>query len=215
MSNPLNVLDEYVLSPEDLSAKKVLDSSNLKSNGVPKPFCGENPSPYQKNTEYRSAIEQDFPREKSGFYNPRDPFIVIQREKAVHLNMCYLSAAGNSLVEIAEVTGYSTITISNVLRQPWARERVAEIIKKSGRSEVELLLKGAAAKAVNRLITELDSTIEGANAQSRISSAKELLDRVFGKSTQPIIHASVDLSKLSDDELAAMLPTINGTTNTQ
>lgn len=206
--NGLDALDEYTLTPGDMAEVKA--PINPRYPGA---FSSDEPSPYQQSSEYRSKVEQDFPNAPDGLYNPRDPHYPIQHERTVHMIMCYMAARGDTNLEIAEATGRTAVCVSNVLRQPWAKSRIEEIVKKSGKSEVELVMRGAAAKALNRLLTEMDNmeTKQGANSQSRITASDKILDRLFGKAAQPIIKASIDLNSLPDEELAKMLPTTERT----
>ena len=126
--------------------------------------------------------------------------------------MLYLAAEGNTSTEIAEKTGFTTVTVNNLLKQPWAAKRIAQILEESGRTKVELVLTGASLAAVKRLIHEMDSA--SGTAATRINAADKILDRCWGKPNQPITHKEgKSLDDMSDAEIAAELHRIKGQRN--
>jgi len=206
---------------DDLADLLQLNVETLKSNGVPKPYTSPNPSPYdsfiESNRERSDAKltgqnDTSAEDEALAFYGQRDPQIQIQSEKPHHRVMLYLAAEGNTATEIAEKTGFTTVTVNNLLKQPWAAKRIAQILEESGRTKVELVLTGAALGAVKRLITEMDST--SGTAATRINAADKVLDRCWGKPNQPITHKEgKSLDDMSDSEIAAELARIKGQRN--
>lgn len=133
-------------------------------------------------------------------HNARAPHYEIKHERYEHRAIIYLKGQGHSNVEIARITGMSAVAVSNILRQPWAQEELLAIMREQGRDGIFNLIQGAALDAVNRLVIEMDN--DKARPAERISAARELLDRRFGRAAQPIVH-SVDqqMDKLSDEEL--------------
>ena len=133
-------------------------------------------------------------------HNARAPHYEIKHEKYEHRAIIYLKGQGHSNIEISRITGMSPVAVSNILRQPWAQEELLSIMREQGRDGIFNLIQGAALDAVNRLVIEMDN--EKARPAERISAARELLDRRFGRAAQPIVH-SVDqqMDKLSDEEL--------------
>jgi hypothetical protein len=92
------------------------------------------------------------------------------------------------------------VAVSNIVRQPWARKRIVEIIRESGQDAVHQLLVGEAYDSIMRLVTERDNPV--ARPSERITAADKLLDRIFGKPNQPINHTiNGKLEQLSDEEL--------------
>jgi len=217
-----------------------LDVDDLKSNGCPKPYRSDKPSKYELKHGLDSIIESDKSRERRdtqstkpragsetvavpneseekedylAFHGIRRPETPLQTEKPYHRVMLYLAAEGNNATEIAEKTGYSTVCVNNLLRQPWAAKKITQILEESGRSKVELVLKGAALAAVERLITEMDNP--DARSSERTSAADKLLDRVYGKPNQPLSVKSEgkSLDQMSDAEIAAELEKIRSNRN--
>ena len=179
-ANVLNQLDEYTAASQPATA----DSLAPKS-------C--------------SIIEQDPPP----FHNARDPQYTIQTEKAQHRVMCYMKIEGCSNLEIARRLEVSAVCVSNVLRQPWAQKFMVEEIRRTGGNEVQVLLEGAVADSVRKLI-EIRDTAEA--DRDALNAANSLLDRVYGKPNQPITtHKGQDLNTLPDSQIAALIPSTTAT----
>ena len=164
----------------------------------PGAFTSTEPTPYEKSGAAATALEAEG---RSQFHNDRQPFYEIKHQKPEHLVMIYMKAEGQSNKEIAEKMEVTPVTVANVLKQPWARKQLADIIHKNGGNEVATLFKSAAAEAAQVLIEEMQN--EDARPGDRISAADKVLDRVFGKASQPISHSytNEDLQKMADSEL--------------
>lgn len=127
-----------------------------------------------------------------------------KREKYEHRIIAYLKAQGHSNTEIAAITGYSRTTLYQIFQLPWVKEVVWEEINRNGRDAVQEVLQSSAIDSVNFLIETRDDS--KAQRRDRITAAKELLDRTYGKPNQPITHRDeVDLSSLSDSDLQKIL----------
>lgn len=171
--------------------------------------------------ELGSIFEQDrqgealagVPLFERKFHNARDPYYHIQREKPEHRIVLYLKAEGYSHREIAEISGLTTVAISNIIRQPWAQEELLRIIQSHGEPAVETILKGEAVNSVFKLIELRDSGESPRETQRK--AANDILDRLFGKPNQPVQHSgNLDLAKLSDAELAKYLDGSSSSTST-
>ena len=117
-------------------------------------------------------------------YRARDPNLAVISEKPEHRIMCYLKAQGKSNNEIAELVHRTPPWVSQVLRQPWARDRILTIIKESGKDAVDVLLQSTTVDSVVRLIEERDNP--KAKPAERINAANALLDRALGKAVQRV-----------------------------
>lgn len=198
---------------------KLPKAVRLTKNGLPdrrgehkRPgaFNSIHDTPYEKSPSFDSIIESDYKNDPNALHNPRDPHYELKHEKAEHRWIIYLKAQGHSITEVAQITGYTTISVSNVLRQPWAAKRLVDEMAASGKKGIEYVIQGAARKAVDRLIFETDNMT--APAATRISAADKLLDRCYGKPNQPLTHnVGVDLDSLSDAEIAQRLAELNAT----
>lgn len=158
-------------------------------------------TPYHrsKNWEKSTHTRVTVPVDEQQFHNDTVPIQTIQRQKPEHLVMIYMKAEGKTNIEIATAMECSPITVGYVLRQPWARKQLKDIIVNAGANEVVALFKGAASEAAQLLIDQLGSEDERV-AQS---AADKILDRAFGKANQPmsVSYSDEDLQKLTDNDL--------------
>lgn len=130
-----------------------------------------------------SSVAEDYAAEPKQFFNSKDPNLAILHEKPEHRMVILLKAMGKSNNEIAERTGFTFPWVSQILRQPWARQRLLEEITKAGKDEMQELLKGASADSVHKLIKLRDSAD---SEQVQFAAASNLLDRFLGKPKQQI-----------------------------
>lgn len=134
------------------------------------------------------------------FFSPRDPQHELQTERPIHRNIVLLAMRGYTNTEIAKECGVTPPMVGYTLLQPWAVKYMSENMHKHGMDKVEVLLKGAVASAVERIIKEMDNP--DARSSERTSAAKEIIDRVYGRAVQPIVHTNVKAEKeMSDAEL--------------
>jgi len=156
-----------------------------------------------KNNPELQAIQ---PEVKDDFFNVKQPTMILQSENPTHRLMCYLKAQGLSNREIALRTDKSEPWVSQVLRQPWARKRIAEEMQASGRDAIETVITAAAEDSVYKLI-ELRDEAKQQNVQ--LAAANALLDRFLGKPTQKVESEvkttiqSTDVAELQNELAAA------------
>ena len=146
--------------------------------------------------------------------NRKDPYYEVKHERTHHRVFLELAAKGYTVKEIAEQTGFSPVCVNNVLRQQHSQQLLVNEIRDihSVDEQVVTVIKENAVFAVQTLANIVKN--EDAKGSDRIAAANALLDRRYGKPNQPINRGTdVDLIKLTDAELAAMLPT-NGTGTT-
>lgn len=118
------------------------------------------------------------------FFNGKDPNLAILHEKPEHRLLLYMKAQGASNKEIAEQSGYTQPWLSQLFRQPWAQQRLIEIMNQCGKDRVTTLIASAAEDSVLTLI-ELRDDPESPAAVRR-SAAENLLDRYLGKPKQQV-----------------------------
>lgn len=114
-----------------------------------------------------------------------------QRERPVHRVIMFLAAQGMSNVEIAFKVGVTPTTVSRLMRQPWFKKRVVDIVNSQGLDPVKEIIRGAALDSVYKII-ELRDKASSENVQMK--SAFDLLDRYLGKSVQPVAEDKVSIS---------------------
>lgn len=131
---------------------------------------------------------------------------LLQREKSRHRAIVELAAKGYDQKEVAARVGVSPVTVGNTLAQPMLQKPLVEAIKRHHGADEQVveLIKESVVKAVATLAEVMED--ERAKNSDRIAAAQAILDRRYGKPNQPINRGTdVDLSTLSDDELAKML----------
>lgn len=155
-----------------------------------------------------SGLEEMF-AERGGndgdkFFNDLKPNLAVLHEKPEHRYMIWLKARGSSNAEIAAQTGFTLAWVGQVLRQPWARQRLREELDKAGRDELSTLIKASAVDSVYTLIELRDN--DNVPSAVRRASADSLLDRYLGKPTQRVETNHVEtLDTSSVKELDAKL----------
>ena len=139
-----------------------------------------------ENSGLRELFADSPPAEGSrpGFFNARDPNLAIQHEKPEHRLLLWMKAQGASNREIAQQSGYTQPWISQLMRQPWAQQRLVEFMSEAGMDVVQQTLKAAAPDSVFTLIALRDDT--ATPPAVRRSAADSLLDRYLGKPHQSI-----------------------------
>lgn len=108
-------------------------------------------------------------------------------EKPIHRAWIYLHAQGATPREIADRTGYSYSAVASVLRQPWARQRLVQVLKETGQDQVKHFLKNEISPSLEVLREVRDNA--KAKSSERISAANSILDRALGK---PTVHIEAD-----------------------
>lgn len=132
----------------------------------------------------------------SGIYDS-----VYKEEKPWHRTVANMRLTGMSIREIAVRCGFTSVTISRVLRLPWVLDYMKQSSRNSGVDEVHELLKLQAVDSINTLIEVRDDP-EALN-RDRITAAINFIDRVYGKPNQPLTHYDGDKPHpgMSDEEL--------------
>jgi lambda repressor-like predicted transcriptional regulator len=131
----------------------------------------------------------------------------VKRSEAPHHRlMVLLKSQGYSNNEIAEMTGYGVTTVSNVLRQPWARRRIVELITKHGLVGVQQLLEGELANNVMTLIEVRDDP--NSRDSTRVNAANSLLDRFLGKPVARVETTQRDAPATTVEELQKQLDSL-------
>lgn len=144
-------------------------------------------------------------KESTPYFNEgvNKPTYTLQKEKAKHRFVAWLLAQGMTATEIARKEGWSPVTINYWEKQPWMIKMVREMSDQLGKRTVLSQLHGKAAQAAKLLMDSIDETNPlGLKNKDRVEKAHEFLDRIWGKSTQPIEQVSKEASELTDDELA-------------
>lgn len=159
-------------------------------------------------SEECATAAEDYESDPDRLHNDSKPNLGIKREKPEHRVILWLKAQGKSNKEIAELTGNTQPWVSQILRQPWARTRILQIIKENGLDEVQTLLQSTTIDSLYTLIEVRDSG--KAKPSERTAAANALLDRALGKPVVSVIaettHTNVPVEAA---RLSAELEAIN------
>ena len=96
-------------------------------------------------------------------------------------------------------TGFCRETVSQVVRQPHARDYIINEAKKTVQDEIREVLEKEALPSIKMLVEVRDDVLS--KNGEKLQAANALLDRFLGKPTQPITTNTKPPSEMSDDEL--------------
>lgn len=201
---------EYTTASKPPAAGTIIgvnQDGSPKTARYPGAFTSTKQTPFEKAGGERMAEEIGI---DDALYNDRNPHYLIKQQRPEHRIMILLKAQGNSNKEIAAACGVSAVSVANVLKQPWARKQLLEEINRAGRNEVIQVFKGAAldvAEAVVQIVNNPE-----AKDSDKLSASHLILDRLFGKATQPM-DINLDGSKLKTMSDAELLKIATGSNN--
>lgn len=145
---------------------------------------------------YPTGVEEpqvEFTREPTpsrlvDFHNQASnvPKVEIKKENPRHRRILFMKAHGMSNRNIAEVLGMTPVGVGLIVRQPWFRESLVQLMNHSGIDGVKNAIQGAALDSVYKII-ELRDNAESEAVQR--DCAFDILDRYLGKAVQPIGEA--------------------------
>lgn len=116
------------------------------------------------------------------FSNTRPPNLGIQEEKFQHRMVILLKAKGLSNNDIAAQVGMTYPWVSQILRQPWAKTALLEMLKVGGADIIGERLRAESMECIERVVELRDSA--SAPAAVKLAAANTLLDRFLGKAVQ-------------------------------
>jgi hypothetical protein len=128
---------------------------------------------------------------------------IAQHEQPWYRLAAHLSAAGYTPTEIAERVERAPTWVAQVLRHPFVRKIILEEIQRSGRDEMQALLKGEVAPTVFKMI-ELRDDPNTPKAVA-LGACNAILERVYGKPAQKVemetknTNFDGDLAKIDAD----------------
>jgi len=150
------------------------------------------------------GVSQEYRDNPDRFFNSTEPNLAILHEKPEHRVLIYLKAQGLSNREIAAKTGFTDAWLSQVFRQPWARQRLAVELKEAGQDELHMTLSATAMDALRTMIELQEDTDVPPAVRQR--AAADLLNRTLGMPTQRVVtdntvrHTTQDIAAI-DAEL--------------
>ena len=143
--------------------------------------------PGVENAEHEDALHGD-----------PDPTVPIKREQLRHRVVCELAMQGISNEDIATRTGYTAARVSEILRQPYNRERMLAKVNQESFDLREYLIKEGRRSLIN--IVDIANS-ETAKTETVLKANETIVDRWLGKAVQPIEVADKPSETLSDEEL--------------
>ena len=178
----------------------------------------ESPKPVRRignngNFEDRIAKRDGNEDMDKGLYNDVRPKHIYTHEKPEHRKVLEMHMSGYTQKEIADHMGYCVNTVQTVIRQPWARKFVIEQTKKTVQQEMRDFLEAEVLPTLKVVVAVRDN--EKARASDRLNASAQLLDRFLGKPVQPMTTETVDVKKLSSDELERQAAAIIGAGQTE
>jgi len=213
MNDPLNNLMVELNGPVS-EAPRPSASSTISS----KEFCSSVEQNLEPNNRESKNLQQNVSgreahvtfgtnnadKEPRPLWNPFTGKRPIRKHEKLEDRLVILSkAAGYTNIEIAEQLGISPVTVSYILKQPYAEAQVLEEIEGLGRDKVVAVLQGNAYECAKRII-EIAESAE--NEQVRLKANESVLNRILGMPTQRVdMHTTKHLEELSDAELAAIV----------
>lgn len=125
-----------------------------------------------------------------------EPNLSIIRERPEHYLILVALARGSTREEISEKTGYSAGWLSQIVRQPWAKERLFQIMRESGKDIIQETLRLEVMPSIMTMVEIRDNP--QAPARARLAASQDLLDRFLGKAVQRVETLKVEPTDLAD-----------------
>lgn len=135
------------------------------------------------------------------FFGDSDPDKFFVREKPVHRQMAEMARMGYTTVEIAACVGQSKGNVSRSLRQPFARRHMIEETKKDIAEEMRAFLDAEVMPTL-RVIKDIRDN-PNTKPEAALTASNMLLDRRFGRPTQPIEEREKPVDAMSPAEIEA------------
>ncbi len=132
----------------------------------------------------------------NALFNDVDTTFLLDKELPIHRRMVTLVEQGYNVKEIAAATGYSVRHVSDVLRQPFAREHIVKTLQDDVSQEIKNFLEAEVLPSL-KVIKEVRDN-ELAKASDRLAAANCFLDRQMGRPNQPFTLPSTSTKALSD-----------------
>ncbi len=194
---------------------KLLASGTARAY-LPSGFSASNGTSMMQNQVGRpevDSIAQEYFEDPQRLYGDKVANNVSIAEKPIHRAMIFAHARGATARDIAQNTGFHYSTVCQILRQPWARLRLVQILNETGMDAVKHFLSTEVSPSLEVLREVRDNPL--AKASEKISAANSILDRALGK---PTVHVESDNTNRSiptdmariDAELASLRKQVEG-----
>lgn len=142
---------------------------------------------------------------EDALFNDIEPKYRVEKETLLHRRMSDMATQGYTIREIASFLDRSEECVSNILRQPFNRQRMIEQMQKNVADEMKAFLEAEVMPSLKRIQTIAKSAEkENATASEKsvaLAANQELVNRFCGKPTQLFKEEKVDVSKATDAAL--------------
>lgn len=122
----------------------------------------------------------------------------LRSESAKHRRVVMLAIGGLTNIEIGEIVGYAPEYVSDVLRQPFARQRIIAAAKEES-GDLKALLAKEGLNCLKNLIAVANRT--DIKPADYITANAKVVDRWLGKETQVFTINDSKPEELPDDDL--------------
>lgn len=117
------------------------------------------------------------------FFNEEKPRRYLVHEQPAHVQMVHLKVMGKTNREIAVLLDYTEDQVGLVMRQPYARKRLLQLLGET--SDNYLTMLETEAKASLLTLAEVRDDRESP-ASARVAASNSIMDRFFGKASQKV-----------------------------
>lgn len=166
-------------------------------------FKRSNARPQNANLGHKIKCERRWGTGQSGaelaLHGDIAPSKLVKQEKIYDRVIQGMALNGATCREIAEATNRHEKTISQRLRQPFAREAMLKAVDKTVKDELKGFLESTVMPQLKNI--EAMASNEQLPPNTRLSASQYLVDRFLGKPTQPVENKTVEPTKLTQEEL--------------
>lgn len=126
------------------------------------------------------------PYEQATFHNVPPPQVGILTERPEHYAILVMLAKGMTQREVHLETGWSETWVSQIARQPWAKERLFAMMSAQGKNIINEMLRLEVIPSIQKLVDLRDNSGNDIPASVQARAADSLLDRYLGKAVQKV-----------------------------
>lgn len=153
----------------------------------------------------RNGINSTLP---NAFWNDKEPQFFKVAESPLDRRICELHLQGYQATEIAALVGRDRATIINILHQPYARAYLAENAKRPLNEELKSFLDAELMENLRFMKAVRDGAVPESRVADRMAAAKELSDRVLGRTSQPFAMTNKSPLEMTQAELDAAVKSL-------
>lgn len=160
-----------------------VDVDDFLSQIVPATRAANGSGPTERRIELRPDTQAEFAEYEArvdSLFGAKSCTLVWKNEKPEHRLMLWLRLQGHSNKEIAAITGYKAVAISQITRQPWFLEAFTRISTEMGKDAVDRFLTGETVPTLQKLVSLRDNA---ESEQVQLAASNSILDRIRGKPT--------------------------------